>query len=152
MTATEMITSPLPDPDRDAEFYADVPLKRFFAWIVDAVIIGLLTAIAIPFTAFTALFYLPVLVLLVSFFYRWLTIAGGSATLGMRLVSIEFLGANGARFDGLTAGLHTLGYTVSVAVFPLQLVSMVLMVTTARRQGLTDHLLGSVAINRSARF
>jgi hypothetical protein len=46
----------LPDPDAHAEFYADVPFKRLLAFIVDAVLICLITVILIPFTAFTALF------------------------------------------------------------------------------------------------
>ncbi len=57
----------LPDPDLQAEFYADVPLKRALAWIVDMILIALLTTVIVPFTAFTALFFLPVLFLMVSF-------------------------------------------------------------------------------------
>ncbi len=140
----------LPDPDLSPEFYADVPLKRFVAWVVDCIVIALLTAVAVPFTAFTGLFYLPVLFLLIGFFYRWLTIAARSATPGMRLAAVEFRTAEGGRFESGAAFLHTLGYTVSVSIFPLQLVSIVLMLTSARRQGLTDHLLGTAALNRAA--
>lgn len=151
MTAmTQPFDWALPDPDTAPEFYADVPLKRFIAWVVDAFLIALLTAIAVPLTAFTGLFFLPVLYMIVGFGYRWLTIASRSATPGMRLAAIEFRTASGNRFDGFTAGLHTLGYVVSVSVFPLQIVSIVLMLTSARRQGLTDHLLGTAAINRAA--
>ncbi len=142
----------LPDPDREAEFYADVPLKRFIAWIVDAVLIGVLTAIVVPFTAFTGLFFLPFLFLVIGYFYRWFTIAARSATPGMRLAAIEFRTAQGERFDSGMAALHTLGYSVSVSVFPLQLVSILLMLISARRQGLTDHILGTAVLNRSARF
>ena len=60
----------------------------------------------------------PLTVLVISFLYRWVTIASGSATLGMRMMSIEFRTRYGERFDGGTALLHTLGYTVSVAVSP----------------------------------
>ncbi len=64
----------LPDPDMHAEFYADVPLKRFLAFIVDAILIIVITVLLIPLTAFTALFFLGFLGLVVSFAYRTLTL------------------------------------------------------------------------------
>jgi uncharacterized RDD family membrane protein YckC len=140
----------LPDPDLAPEFYADVPLKRLIAWVVDALVIALLTAIVVPFTFFTGLFFLPVLYMAIGFVYRFLTIASRSATPGMRLAAIELRTGSGERFDSPTAFLHTLGYTVSVSIFPLQLVSIVLMLISDRRQGLTDHVLGTAALNRSA--
>lgn len=142
----------LPDPDRHAEFYADVPTKRAIAWVVDTVLIALLTVLIIPFTAFTALFYLPFLFLMVSFLYRILGLARSSATLGMRLLSIEFRDNRGQPFTLPTAVLHTLGYSLSMAFVLPQLVSIVLMLTTARGQGLTDHVLSTVALNRASRF
>ena len=36
----------LPDPELSPDLYADVPLKRFLAWVVDFVVIAVLTAIA----------------------------------------------------------------------------------------------------------
>ena len=140
----------LPDPDLSPELYADVPLKRLFAWVVDFVVIVLLVVLILPFTLFLGLFVLPLLFLGVGFAYRWATIAAASATWGMRLAAIEFRDATGARLDPGTAFLHVLGYTVSVSVFPLQLVSIVLMLVTDRRQGLTDHVLGTAALNRRA--
>ncbi|MGJ8558402.1 MAG: RDD family protein, partial [Sulfitobacter geojensis] len=41
-----------------------------------------------------------------------------------------------------------LGYSVSFAIPVLQLISIVLMLTSARRQGLTDMVLGTVALNK----
>jgi len=55
---------------------------------------------------------------------------------------------HGERFDLGTAFGHTLGYSLSIAAFPVQAVSILLMLTTARGQGLTDHVLGTVALNR----
>ena len=40
----------LPDPDHQAEFYADVPTKRALAWCVDAILIAIVTVIVVPFT------------------------------------------------------------------------------------------------------
>ncbi len=139
-----------PDPERHAAFYSGVPTKRLFAWLIDMVLIALVTAIIVPFTAFTALFFLPLLYLCVGFLYRWFTLSGRSATWGMRLMNIEFLDRGGLRFDGATALLHTLGYSLSVAFVLPQVLSVVLMLISSRGQGLTDHVLGSVAINSPA--
>ncbi|WP_246831325.1 RDD family protein [Pseudotabrizicola formosa] len=136
-----------PDPERHAAFYEGVLPKRFLAWVLDLVLIGLVTALIVPFTAFTALFFLPALFLVVGFVYRWFTLSGRSATWGMRLMNIEFLDRNGQRFDGATALLHTLGYTLSMAFVMPQILSVVLMLTSSRGQGLSDLVLGSVAIN-----
>lgn len=141
---------PFPDPERQPEFYAGVPAKRFFAWVVDMILVVLLALLVVPFTAFTGLFFFPFLMLVIGFFYRVATLAGGSATWGMRLMAIEIRDARGHRLDLPTALLHTLGYTVSIAIFPVQLVSIVLMLVTSYRQGLTDHVLGTVALNLRA--
>lgn len=142
----------LPDPEREAEFYADVPMKRFFAWLVDVVLITLLTALLVPLTLFTALFYLPLLYFVVSFLYRTVTLARGSATPGMRLTAIEIRDRAGRPLDLMAGFLHTTGYAISWAVFPLQLISGGLMLGTSRAQGLTDHVLGTAAINCAARY
>ena len=70
----------LPDPDTDPALYEDVPTKRLFAWVVDVIIIALLTAIVVPFTLFTAFFFLPVLYAVISFLYRWVSLSRSSAT------------------------------------------------------------------------
>lgn len=140
----------LPDPQAQPGFYRDVPFKRLMAWIVDTVLVFLLCVLIVPFTAFTGLFFWPLLMLVVGFAYRVITIANRSATLGMRLMSIELRRADGSSFDLGTALAHTFGYTISFAFPILQVVSVVLMATTERGQGLTDHLMGSVALNRRA--
>ncbi|WP_102109297.1 RDD family protein [Oceaniglobus roseus] len=140
----------LPDPDRDADFYADVATKRFFAWLIDVLLIGLISVLTLPFTLFLGLFFFPLIWITVGFLYRTASLANRSATPGMRVMSIEFRTARGETFDLTAALLHTIGYTASMTVFPLQLVSVVLMLTTSRGQGLTDHLLGTAAINRAA--
>lgn len=140
----------LPDPVTQPEFYADVPMKRLLAWLVDTVLIALICLLILPFTAFTGLFFFPLLMLMVGFAYRVITITNRSATWGMRLMAIEFRTAQGERFGLGLATAHTLGTSFSFALPVLQVISVVLMMTTARGQGLTDHLLGSVALNRAA--
>ncbi len=142
----------LPDPDHQAEFYADVPMKRALAWCVDAILIAILTMIVVPFTFFLGLFFLPVLYLSISFLYRTVGLARNSATPGMRLMAIEFRDRTGAKFDLGTAFLHTLGYTLTISTLLPQLLSIGLMLTTARGQGLSDMVLGTVAINKPARI
>ncbi|PUB19185.1 RDD family protein [Yoonia sediminilitoris] len=144
-----MLNSPvLPDPQTLPQFYQGVLFKRAFAWLLDMVLIGVLCVLILPFTAFTGVFFFPFMMLVVGFIYRWFTIAGGSATWGMQLTGIELRDHRGRRLDSAAALAHTLGYTISVAVSPLQLISIVMMMVTARGQGLTDMLLGTVMINR----
>ncbi len=140
----------LPDPVYQAEFYADVALKRALAWVVDTILIALACLLILPLTAFAGLFFLPLLYLTVGFAYRTFTLSARSATWGMRLFAIEFRDHRGRPFDLPTAFLHTLGYTVTISMLLPQIVSAVLMLTGARGQGLTDLVLGSVAINRPA--
>jgi uncharacterized RDD family membrane protein YckC len=147
--ASTLLTG-LPDPVNEPQFYAGVTGKRLLAWCFDAVITAALCLLILPFTAFTAFFFFPLLWLVTGFLYRWATLAGGSATWGMRLMAIELREADGLRLSGGTALLHTLGYSVSVAVAPLQLVSVIAMIALGRGQGLTDLILGTAMINRPA--
>ena len=140
----------LPDPVREPAFYEGVTVKRGLAWVVDAAVTFLFCLLALPFTAFTALFWWPVLWLMVGFLYRWATLAGGSATWGMRLMGITLRDRSGGRLDAATAFAHVLGYSVSVAIFPVQLISIALMIGLGRGQGLTDFALGTAVINKPA--
>ena len=138
----------LPDPARQPEFYAGVPAKRLLAWFIDTVLILALVLVALPFTAFVGLLFLPLMYLVIGFAYRVVTLTGGSATLGMRFLAVEFRRRDGQRFDLGDAFMHTLGYSVSIAIPVIQVLSIVLMLTTERGQGLTDHVLGTTALNR----
>ncbi|KIC20858.1 RDD family protein [Leisingera sp. ANG-Vp] len=138
----------LPDPDYQAEFYASVPAKRLVAWIIDSALIFGLSAATVVLTAFTGLLIWPLLYLAVGFAYRTVTIANGSATWGMRFAGIELRDSSGRRFDSGLAALHTAGYSLSLALPVLQVISVILMLTSSRGQGLTDHFLGTVMLNR----
>lgn len=139
-----------PDPQAQPDFYKDVPLKRLLAWGVDAAITLLACVMILPFTAFTGLFFFPLLFLVVGFVYRFVTIANTSATWGMRLFAIELRQADGATMTSGSAFAHTLGYTLSWMVPVFQLISVVMMAATERGQGLSDHVLGTVMVNRRA--
>ncbi len=147
-----MFSSAYPDAATQGHFYADVPVKRAVAWVIDTMIIAFLVALIVPFTGFLALFFLGVLYLVVNFLYRWIVLSRHSATIGMRVMGVEFRTAQGYRLGVATGFAHTLGYSLSVAfVFP-QLISLALMAFTARGQGLSDLVLGTVLVNRDALY
>ena len=141
----------LPDPVSQAAFYDGVAGKRLIAFLVDSVIIGLITAILIPLTAFVALIFFGFFGLIISIIYRTISLSSGSATPGMRLMGIEFRTHQGERLSRNLALAHTLFFHASLAAGLPQLISAILMATGARGQGLSDHILGTVAINRSAK-
>lgn len=140
----------LPDPVLQAEFYADTSVKRLLAWVIDTIVIAGLSILVSLLTFGIGFFVFFGIMFLVGFAYRVITLSNRSATWGMRLTAVEFRQANGQTFDLSTAFLHTLGFYVSFSFILLQVISMVLMVTSERAQGLSDHVLGTVAINRSA--
>lgn len=139
-----------PDPDMQPQFYEGVPTKRLLAWVLDTVIIAGLTLLTIPFTFFISLFFLPLVFMVLGFAYRVVTLSRGSATWGMRMMAIELRDSDDEPFDQSQAFLHTLGYSLSVMIAPLQLISVVLMLSSERRQGLTDLAMRTVALNRRA--
>ncbi|MFK7937798.1 MAG: RDD family protein [Roseovarius sp.] len=140
----------IPDPQTQPEFYADVPMKRLMAFLIDTVLVFVLCVLIVPFTAFTGLLFFPALMLMVGFAYRVVSLSRWSATLGMRLMAIEFRTHSGARMDLNMAMVHSGLFSFCFVVVPLQIVSCVLMLTGPKGQGLSDHLLGTVALNRRA--
>ncbi|WP_168193134.1 RDD family protein [Rhodophyticola sp. CCM32] len=142
------MTSRLPDPHYQSVFYDGIPAKRLFAWLIDVVITTLIALILGLMLLTIPLFIWPVWYLVLSFLYRSATIAGGSATIGMRVMNIQLRGATGAKLSGTEAAVHTLAYLTCSAFALPQLLSLVLMVTGNRHQGLHDMLIGSAAINR----
>ena len=139
-----------PDPVQQSFYYADVPMKRAVAWLFDTVLIALLVALLIPLTGFLALFFLGGLYVVISFLYRWIGLARHSATIGMRLMGVEFRDGRGYRL-GVAAGFaHTLMYALSVAFVVPQVISVLMICFTRRGQSLSDVVLGVVLVNRSA--
>jgi uncharacterized RDD family membrane protein YckC len=147
---THAMTHPagLPDPDYDNAFYDGVPAKRFFAWVVDVILIAVVSLILGLLTLTVLLWVWPILYLTVSFLYRSATIGSGSATLGMRLMNIELRNSLGQRLSAGEAMIHTGLYLFLSASLILQLVSIGLIAASRRHQGLHDYILGSAAINR----
>ena len=138
----------LPHPETHPEFYESVAPKRLIAWIIDLALIVIIGAILTPLTAFTALFFFPLFVAIVGFVYRVITLASGSATLGMRMMAIELRQSDGQKLEMFGALLHTAGLYISFALPFIQLVSCILMATHSSGKGVTDLILGTTMINR----
>ncbi|KPP87274.1 MAG: putative membrane protein/domain [Rhodobacteraceae bacterium HLUCCA08] len=141
----------LPDPDLHPEAYAGVLPRRLAAWVIDMAISAVLAAMALPFTLFLGIFVFPAMVMAVGLAYRAATIALLSATPGMVLMGLHLRDRHGARLSPADALWHSAGYTVSMLVQPLQLVSVAMMALGRRHQGLTDQLLGTAMVDRCMR-
>ena len=140
----------LPDPHFQPEFYRDIPLTRFLAFLIDTVLLLAISVLLVVLTlGLAALLILPTWWLL-NFAYRAISLAHWSATPAMRFLAVEFRNADGTRFSQGDTFAHTLGFMLSFTFFPVQVISMILMATSPRAQGLTDTILGTVAINRRA--
>ena len=142
----------LPHPETDAQFYKDVPLRRLIAWVLDALIVGVLALLVVIGTLGFAAMMLPLVLIVLSFAYRVYTLRTASATLGMRLVGIEIRDRHGLKLDSQTAIAHSGLYMVATVLFPLQLISCYLMYATRYKQGLHDMPLGTTAINSVANY
>src|SRR5690625_1829839 len=146
-----------PDPLRDSQFYEGVPLRRLVAFGIDLVIIFALWCgvmlLGLVLTLATFGLAAPLLVAVTSatdFIYRWLMLAGYSATIGMRLTGIEVHDSNGRRLDPGSAFLHVAGFYITIFFLPLLLISLVMMAMSAHRRMVHDLALGAVVINRPA--
>lgn len=140
----------LPDPETDRQFYAGVPARRLFAFLVDIVIVWGIALLIGALTLGIGLFLLGPIVAAVDFLYRVATITNNSSTWGMRLMGIELRQRNGARFDLPHAFGHTILFYIALAFAPAQLVSVFLMAGSAMGRGLHDLPFGSTMINSPA--
>jgi len=147
----------IPDPDRDAQFYRGVPVRRLTAFLIDSVVIlGLwFVAVVVGFviTIFTAGLAGPLAFLLFSgtgFLYRWVMLGQRSATLGMMATGIEVRDGQGDRCTPGTAFLHTAAFYLTILFVPLLIIGWFLMASSPYRRAMHDVFLGTVVINRPA--
>lgn len=140
----------LPDPQLYPEFYADVPLKRALAWLLDTVITLLLTLVAVVMTLFVGAFIFPVLFAAVSVAYRTVTLSRYGATLGMMVTGIRLRFLDGRSVDPATATLYSLLHAGIMFFVLTQIASIVTILVTPFRQGLHDLALGTTMLNRPA--
>ncbi len=144
----------LPHPDFDAQFYETVPLKRLVAFLIDIVIIAILSILTVAVFGVLTLgigfaLFMPI-TFLVSFAYRWLTIAARSATFGMLFMGIEFRGRDGLHLTSQEAMIHS-GIFIALTITVIGWIATVITIMASERhQSLPDLFLGSAAINRPA--
>jgi uncharacterized RDD family membrane protein YckC len=139
----------IPYPHSHPEFYESVTTKRFFAWLIDSIIVLGILIITSPFTFFVSLFLFPFFYAAIDFVYRTATLSMGSATFGMRLMAVELRHESGHRLDFVASHFHTIGLYVSYAFVLVQIASIGMMVTRDDRKGLTDLVVGTVMVNRT---
>lgn len=139
----------IPYPHSHPKFYESVTTKRFFAWLIDSIIVLGILIITSPFTFFVSLFLFPFFYAAIDFVYRTATLTMGSATFGMRLMAVELRHESGHRLDFVTSLFHTIGLYVSYAFVLVQIASIGMMVTRDDRKGLTDLVVGTVMVNRT---
>ena len=137
----------LPDPVTDRRFYAGVPARRLFAFVIDVLIVWGLSLVVGVLTLGLGFLLFGFVVAALDVVYRISTLANRSATWGMRFVAVELRRRDGRRFDLLHAVGHTLLFYLVVAFAPLLLVSAILMAGSAMGRGLHDLPFGSTMIN-----
>lgn len=134
----------------DWRAYEGVRTRRIIAFLVDYLIVGLLT---IPFAIVVLLLGLltfglgwmlfSILVPAVALVYIWTTLGGpAQATVGMRLMGIRLERLDGRPVDGMLAVVHSVLFWAANAL----LTPLVLLVTlfSDRKRTLHDLLLGTV--------
>lgn len=141
------------DPVTQPQLFDGVTGKRFIAFIVDAIIIALLTALAWAaigilgiLTLGLAWFVIPIAFPAVALGYNALTIGGPkSATIGQRWMGLEMRMWNGGKVTPLIAAFHALLLWFSLVIFfPILLWCLF----DSQKRCLHDILAGVLVINR----
>ena len=147
------------DPDAQPELFRGVLPRRFFAFLIDLVVLAIPILLGVIFIALFGLLTLGIgwmLFWLVSplsaiwaILYYGLTLGGPhSATVGMRMMDLELRTFTGERGYFLLGAAHAVFYWISVSVLTPFIVLVGLF--NRRRQLLHDLVLGTVIINSSA--
>ena len=148
------------DPIANPELFDGVLTRRFVAFVIDLIIIGLPVAAAalfilvfglITFGFGWMLFWLlsPASVVWALFYYGTTLGSPASATLGMRAMEIEMRTWYGAPAYFVLGAVHAIVYWVSVSVLTPFIV--VVGFLNSRKRLLHDMLVGAVIINNNAR-
>jgi uncharacterized RDD family membrane protein YckC len=151
---TEFSPSPAYDPVRQAALFDGVIGKRVVAFIIDAIIIGVLWAIAVLAVAILGVLTLGLAWLLfglifpaVGLGYNAITIGGpNSATIGQRMMGLEWRTWYGGKVTPLIAAFHALLFWFSLVIFcPILLWALF----DPQKRCLHDIFAGVVALNRT---
>ncbi len=148
MTYYDAAYTGLPDPEMDSQFYDKVPTRRLVAWVFDGIITFGMTFLIGVFTVGLGFFIFPLIWLTIGLIYRTITISSKSSTWGMRMVGIEFRDKDGQKLNTSLALVHTLIFTIGTGFFVVQILSIVLILSSRYGQSVQDMILGTTAINR----
>lgn len=145
------------DPAAEPELFEAVLGRRIGAFIVDLIIVVMITIATYVLLAFAGLLTFGLAWLLfgiafpaVALGYSALTMgSANSATIGMRLMQLEIRMWYGERLHALIGPFHTLVFYFSVSI----LTPLVLLVPlfNERKRCLHDYLCGTVVINSAER-
>ena len=133
------------------ERFEGVLSRRIMAFILDCILIAILT---IPFLIFSfalailtfGLLVIPIGGVLTFFYFTLFTGGSKSATPGMRLMAIELRDARGGRPDLLQSGVRTLVFIASNMVLPVVICAIALF--DLRRRTIHDMLTSTVVVRR----
>lgn len=159
-STNNQLRSDMPDAANRPELYRGVLTKRFFAFLIDLVILSLpviLVSIFIALFGFVtlglgwALFWLvSPLSIVWALLYYGLSLGGPhSATVGMRTLGLEFRSWSGEPGYFLLGVAHAVLFWVSISLLTPFIVLVGLF--NGRRRLLHDLLLGTVMINTPVR-
>lgn len=148
------------DPAAHPELFQGVLTRRFFAFLIDLVVLAIPIVLGVIFIALFGLLTLGLgwlLFVLVSplsvvwaILYYGLSLGGPhSATVGMRVMELQLRTWTGEPGYFLLGAVHAVLYWISVSVLTPFIVLIGLV--NRRRQLLHDLVLGTVIINTSAR-
>jgi uncharacterized RDD family membrane protein YckC len=148
-------TSPSPayDPVAQPQLFAGVIGKRCLAFVIDAIIIGILWVLAALVVGVLGIITLGLAWLLygmifplVGLGYNALTVGGpSSATIGQRMMGLEWRTWYGGKVSPLIAAFHALLFWFSAVIFfPI----LLWCVFDAQKRCLHDILAGMVVMNR----
>jgi uncharacterized RDD family membrane protein YckC len=148
------------DPLAQPELFRGVLTRRFFAFLIDLVVLSIPVILAVVFIAVFgvvtlglgwALFWLvsPASIIWALVYYGASLGGPHSATIGMRMMDLEMRTWYGAPAYFVLGAMHAVVFWVSVSFLTPAVVLVGLF--NGRRRLLHDIILGTVVINRSVR-
>jgi uncharacterized RDD family membrane protein YckC len=148
------------DPSVQPELFRGVLTRRFFAFLIDLVVLSIPVILAVVFIAVFgvvtlglgwALFWLvsPASIIWALVYYGASLGGPHSATIGMRMMDLEMRTWYGAPAYFVLGAMHAVVFWVSVSFLTPAVVLVGLF--NGRRRLLHDIILGTVVINRSVR-
>ncbi|MGI6244752.1 MAG: RDD family protein [Pseudochelatococcus sp.] len=145
----------VPAPLRPAFDTRGVLAGRFFAYLIDAAVIFVLTLVLGWIIALLGVVTLGVAWLLfpllagTGVIYSALTVGGeAQATIGMRWLGLRVVGPDGARVDYLIAAVHAIFFYIAIGTFILFVIDILTGLVRDDRRLLHDLLTG-VSVVRS---